>query len=73
MICDIHAELLGELLSRSGQPVTLRCLEVFPRPGMCIARLNRPDVLPLWTVELPDGPEAPHDRETPPTPSRRKK
>ena len=73
VICDIHAELLGELLSRTGQPVTLRCLEVFPRPGMCIARLNRPDVLPLWTVELPDGPEAPHDRETPPTPSRRKK
>ena len=73
VICDIHAELLGELLSRTGQPVTLRCLEVFPRPGMCIARLSRPDVLPLWTVELADEQESPPEHETPPTPSRRKK
>lgn len=69
LICDIHAELIGELLSRTGQPVTLRCLEVFPRPGMCVARLNRPDTTPRWTVELPE----PQAIQPPTTPSRRKK
>lgn len=69
VICDIHAELLGELLSRTGQPVTLRQLDVFPRPGICVARLNRPDTTPQWTVELPE----PHESQAPTTPSRRKK
>ncbi len=69
VICDIHAELLGVLLSRTGQPVTLRCLEVFPRSDICVARLNRPDIVPRWTVELPE----PTDPHAPATPSRRKK
>jgi predicted ArsR family transcriptional regulator len=54
VICDIHAELLGEVLARTAQPVTLASLDVFPRPGLCVAHLRRPDVDPEWTVELPD-------------------
>jgi predicted ArsR family transcriptional regulator len=55
VICDIHAELLGEVLARTSQPVTLASLDVFPRPGLCVAHLRRPDVDPEWTVELPDA------------------
>jgi predicted ArsR family transcriptional regulator len=54
VICDIHAELLGEVLARTGQPVTLDSLDVFPRPGLCVAHLRRPDADPEWTVELAD-------------------
>lgn len=66
VICQVHAELLSEVLSRTGQPVTLRTLEVFPRPGMCVARLNRPDITPWRVVEPPETP-------APTTPPRRKK
>jgi predicted ArsR family transcriptional regulator len=59
VICDIHAELLGEVLARTTQPVTLASLDVFPRPGLCVAHLRRPDVDPEWTVEVQDpGPRA---------------
>ena len=57
VICDIHAELLGEVLARTTQPVTLASLDVFPRPGLCVAHLRRPDVDPEWTVE-PAGPRS---------------
>ncbi len=53
VICDIHAALLGELLSDSGQPVALRRLDVGVRPGVCVARLNRPDLTPARTVTPP--------------------
>ena len=43
------------MLSRTSQPVTLAGLEVFPRPGLCVARLRRPDVDPEWSVEMPGG------------------
>jgi predicted ArsR family transcriptional regulator len=74
VICDIHAELLGEVLKRTGQPVAVRSLDVFPRPGLCVAHLHRPDVEPEWVVELPEPPSAPTPA-TPgrPTPTRRKK
>lgn len=55
VICDIHAELLGEVLARTAQPVTLEGLDVFPRPGLCVARLRRPDTDPEWSVALPGG------------------
>jgi predicted ArsR family transcriptional regulator len=54
VICAIHAELLGEVLARTTQPVTLARLDVFPRPGLCVAHLRRPDVDPEWSVELSD-------------------
>jgi len=66
VICDIHAALLGEVFTRTDQPVTLRQLDVFPRPGLCVAHLDRGDVTPAWSVTPP--PAAP---STPP--SRRKK
>lgn len=64
VICQIHAELLGEMLSRTGQPVKLQALDVLPRPGLCVARLRRPDTVPQWSVEIqvqdrPAAPEAP--------------
>jgi predicted ArsR family transcriptional regulator len=69
VICDIHAALLGEVLARTGQPVVVEQLDVFPRPGLCVAHLARPDVAPAWSV-TPAAPPSP----TPSTrPSRRKK
>ena len=32
VICTIHAELLSEILARTGQPVSMEALDVFPRP-----------------------------------------
>jgi predicted ArsR family transcriptional regulator len=65
VICDIHAELLGEVLARTEQPVTVAGLDVFPRPGLCVARLRRPDAEPEWVVSLTD-PEARTDATPPP-------
>ncbi len=53
VICDIHAELLRQVLARTGQPVTLGRMDVLPRPGLCVAHLDRADVTPLWSVEAP--------------------
>ncbi len=50
VICDIHAALLSEVLSRSGQPITVERLDVWPRPGLCVAHLDRPDSAPAWSV-----------------------
>lgn len=52
VICDIHAALLGEVLARSEQPVRLDSMDVWPRPGVCVAHLNRPDTHPLWSVQV---------------------
>ena len=72
VICDIHAELLGEVLTRTRQPVTVEGLDVFPRPGLCVAHLRRPDTDPEWVVSMPDAPNRPApSRRT--QPSRRKK
>lgn len=43
VICDIHAALLVEVLHTSHQPVRLRRLDVWARPGLCVAHLERPD------------------------------
>lgn len=65
VICTIHAELLSEVLKRTGQPVSLESMDVFPRPGMCVAHLRRPDVDPIWRVTLYDDGHA----ATPPAPA----
>lgn len=72
VICQIHAALLREVLDRTRQPVELASLDVFPRPGMCVANLRRPDLDPAWRVtgaEL-DGAVSPPQRlhGTPPAP-----
>ncbi len=69
VICDIHAELLGEVLARTGQPVSMSQMDVFPRPGLCVAHLRRPDAEPEWVVQAAPAPQEP--AKTPP--SRRKK
>jgi predicted ArsR family transcriptional regulator len=66
VICDIHAALLGEVLGRTGQPVDLDRLDVFPRPGLCVAHLHRPDAEPEWVVDVAEGaPERARHPETP--------
>ena len=51
LICDIHAALITKLLDATGQGVTMRSLEVEPRPGTCVVRLDRPDLLPQRVIE----------------------
>lgn len=46
VICQIHAALIDSLLEQTGQPVRLQALQVWTRPGMCVARLQRPDLEP---------------------------
>lgn len=54
VICDIHAELMVQELSTSDQGVTFKELEVFPSPGLCVARLNREDRVPVRRVSATD-------------------
>jgi predicted ArsR family transcriptional regulator len=50
VICDIHAKALEQILAGTGQDVELVAMDVFPRPGVCVAHLRRPDVAPYRTV-----------------------
>ncbi len=52
IICDIHGALLNQLLDQTGQEVSMDSLEVWARKGMCIARLNRPDLQAARTISL---------------------
>ena len=54
-ICDIHARALEQVLAATGQDVALEALDVFPRPGVCVARLRRKDVEPAWSVRGTPG------------------
>lgn len=49
-VCNIHAALVVELLSRSAQPVTLDRLDVWVKPGICVAHLNRADLNPTRSI-----------------------
>lgn len=49
-ICEIHAALLAQLLDQSGQDVVMTQLDIHPKPGVCVARLQRHDVVPVKTV-----------------------
>lgn len=55
VICDIHAALLGEILDRSGQEVSVTSLDVWARPGVCVAHLARPDLQPSRVIEMDDS------------------
>lgn len=63
VICDIHAALLVEVLDASRQPVRLHRLDVWARPGLCVAHLERPDlepdrvVYPAPAAAAPDPPD----------------
>lgn len=49
-ICEIHAALLVQLLDQSGQDVDMTRLDVQPRPGICVAYLERHDLVPAITI-----------------------
>jgi len=53
-ICDIHTALVGRLLKQTGQPVTIESMDVWARPGLCVAHLRRPDVIPARTILAED-------------------
>jgi len=46
MICAVHAELVSRALDQTGQPIELDGFDVWVRPGICRARLRRPDTTP---------------------------
>lgn len=50
VICDIHASALEQVLASTGQDVRLASLDVFPRSGVCVAHLRRPDIEPMRVV-----------------------
>jgi|GEM_PF-503265 predicted ArsR family transcriptional regulator len=50
VICDIHAKALEQVLAGTGQDIELESMDVFPRPGVCVAHLRRPDVVPARVV-----------------------
>lgn len=50
VICDIHAELVARLLEGSGQPLALDRLDVWTRPGLCVAHVRRADFVPERSI-----------------------
>lgn len=54
MICTVHAELVSRALDQTGQPIELDGFDVWVRPGICRARLRRPDTQPDF-VALPSS------------------
>lgn len=63
VICEIHTALVARILVNSGQPVTLRSMEVLNSAGACVARLDRPDLTPQRTIDV--APEALGKEESP--------
>ncbi|MFV0634947.1 helix-turn-helix transcriptional regulator [Demequina sp.] len=61
-ICAIHAELVHSVLESSEQPVRLSGVDVWVRPGVCRARLTRPDVQPVFSI--PSSPTTPNSPAT---------
>lgn len=59
VICDIHARALEQVLAGTGQDVRLDSLDVFPRPGVCVAHLRRADAQPEWVVSAQPPAEQP--------------
>lgn len=59
VICEIHAALIDSLLEQTGQPVRLHTLQVWTRPDMCVATLERPDLAPERIIQASasDNPE----------------
>ena len=50
VICDIHAGLLADIFGRADQGVTVSSLDVWARPGVCVAHLDRPDLPPARII-----------------------
>ena len=52
IICDIHTELLAQMLHDTGQEVTVAGMDVWIKPTLCRARLTRPDLEPARSIEF---------------------
>lgn len=50
MICDIHGALLSTVLQQSAQDVDVESVDVWAKPGVCVAHLRRPDLKPERTI-----------------------
>jgi predicted ArsR family transcriptional regulator len=50
IICDIHANALEQVLAGTEQDVRLGELDIYPRPGVCVAHLKRGDTKPARIV-----------------------
>lgn len=54
MICDVHGALLRGVLADADQGVEVERIDVWARPGMCVATLSRPDLRPERTIHAAD-------------------
>ncbi len=50
VICDIHASALEQVLAGTEQDIALESLDVYPKPGVCVAHLLRGDTEPARVV-----------------------
>jgi predicted ArsR family transcriptional regulator len=76
VICNIHTALLSDLLHRTGQPVEVSQMSVWATPTACLARLERPDLVPdrVITPGSSSSPTTGDQRpSTRPRPKKRKK
>ena len=64
VICDIHTHAVEQILAGTGQPVELASVDVFPRRGVCVAHLRRPDIEPQRVVRG-SAPDVPAPRTAP--------
>ena len=55
IICDIHTELLVQMLQDTGQDVTVAGMDVWVKPTLCRARLTRPDLEPARSIEFDEA------------------
>ncbi|HZL81066.1 MAG TPA: hypothetical protein VFC06_03895, partial [Demequina sp.] len=52
VICDIHTELLATVLNAAGQGVGVEAMDVWVKPTLCRARLDRPDISPARSITV---------------------
>ena len=64
IICDIHTELLAHMLRDTGQDVTVAGMDVWVRPTLCRARLERPDLHPARTIDFTKTTTSPDERHS---------
>lgn len=62
IICDIHTELLAQMLQDTGQDVTVVGMDVWVKPTLCRARLARPDLEPARSIEFDEVPTSSNER-----------
>lgn len=63
VICDIHTELLATVLNAAGQGVGVEAMDVWVKPTLCRARLDRPDISPYRTITVSPADLAEQTRE----------